>query len=111
MEDTLFDEIVEYLGTDKPKDEHEENALYISIRRAISSFKSKRRYPTSYTEDMIDDDMDRFHYCIFDLSLFFYFKMGAEYESLHIENTVHRTYTSENSIYQVHQVFPFVHLM
>lgn len=107
MEDLLYDEIVEYLGTDKPSDMNERNALEISIRRAISSFKTKRSYPVSFSEEQVETDMMRCKYCIFDLSLYYYFKMGNEYESLHIENTVHRTYSSENSIYQTHGIYPY----
>lgn len=106
MQDELFEEIVQYLN-EEDMEEQDENSLNVCIDRAIRLYKSKRNYPSSFSEDAIEKDMEEHHACIFDLALFFFFKMGAEYQTTHIENTIHRGYQSENMIFIIHGVFPY----
>lgn len=106
MEERLLQDIRDYLGNDF--EEYNDTAIDFCIKRAISSFEAKRGYPSSVKEEQITKDMERFYYCIFDLVMYFLMKQGAEFESLHIENAVHRTYQSETDIYLTHGVFPLV---
>ena len=106
MEYRILEELQTYLGQDAEDDKMA--TLEFCAKRAVSSFKAKRGYPSEVSEIKIAEDMERFYYCIYDLALFYFVKQGAEFESLHIENAVHRTYQTEAEIYLTHGVFPLV---
>lgn len=110
MADELMEEIIQYLNEDNMEEE-DENSLMICINRAIRQYKSKRNFPSDFSEERIESEMELHHACIFDLALFFYFRMGAEYQTTHIENTVHRGYQSENMIFLIHGVFPYAKII
>lgn len=106
MENKLLIDLEAYYGEDFKNNNMA--AVRLCIKRAISSFAAKRNYPPSVKEELIKEDMERFYYCVFDLAIYYLMKQGAEFESLHIENAVHRTYQSETDIYLTHGVFPLV---
>lgn len=110
LEERLFLELVDYLGEDY-EPERDETATRICIRRSMASYRTRRNYPESYDKEKISVDMNAHYYCLFDLALNAIEKQGVEFESLHIENNVHRTYQSETEIYKQHGVYPFITLI
>ena len=103
MNEELMEELSLYLA-DNPESE---SLLTPSVNRAIRSFKNKRNYPSSYTDDKIKNDMKKCYDCIFDLALYFLVKQGAEFQGSHSESSVNRSWESETEIYINHGVFPF----
>ena len=55
MNEELMEELSLYLA-DNPESE---SILTLSVNRAIRSFKNKRNYPSSYTDDKIKNDMKK----------------------------------------------------
>lgn len=84
MNEELMEELSLYLA-DNPESE---SMLTLSVNRAIRSFKNKRNYPSSYTDDKIKNDMKKCYDCIFDLALYFLVKQGAEFQGSHSESSV-----------------------
>lgn len=103
MDVELINDLTEYIGDD----EMSENVIALSVKRAMRSFKNKRNYPSSYSEDKINTDMEKCYDCIFDLALYFLVKQGAEFQGSHSESSVNRSWESESEIYVNHSVFPF----
>ena len=106
MEERLFESVKIYFGKDYKEEQAE--SLQMLVNRAISLFKSKRNYPSDYTDEQISTDIESHESCLFDLIIFWFAKQGAEFEQIHIENNVHRTYMSEDSIFISHMITPFV---
>ena len=103
MDEQLIEDLTNYL-----EDDVETARVILSVNRAIRSFKKKRNYPTSYSDEKINSDMEKCYDCIFDLALFFLVKQGAEFQGSHSESSVNRNWTSETEIYVNHGVFPFI---
>lgn len=103
MNEELINDLMNYLSDDIENPE----MVSLSVKRAIRSFKKKRNYPSSYTDEKICNDMENSYDCIFDLALFFLVKQGAEFQGSHSESSVNRSWESETEIYINHGVFPF----
>lgn len=103
MDEQLIEDLTNYL-----EDDVETARVILSVNRAIRSFKKKRNYPSSYSDEKINSDMENCYDCIFDLALFFLVKQGAEFQGSHSESSVSRSWTSETEIYVNHGVFPFI---
>ena len=103
MDEQLIEDLTNYL-----EDDVETARVILSVNRAIRSFKKKRNYPSSYSDEKINSDMENCYDCIFDLALFFLVKQGAEFQGSHSESSVNRSWNSETEIYVYHGVFPFI---
>lgn len=103
MDEQLIEDLTNYL-----EDDVETARVILSVNRAIRSFKKKRDYPSSYSDEKINSDMENCYDCIFDLALFFLVKQGAEFQGSHSESSVSRSWDSETEIYVNHGVFPFI---
>lgn len=103
MDEQLIEDLTNYL-----EDDVETAMVILSVNRAIRSFKKKRNYPSSYSDEKINSDMENCYDCIFDLALFFLVKQGAEFQGSHSESSVNRSWNSETEIYVNHGVFPFI---
>ena len=69
MDEQLIEDLTNYL-----EDDVETARVILSVNRAIRSFKKKRNYPSSYSDEKINSDMENCYDCIFDLALFFLVK-------------------------------------
>ena len=103
MNEELVNDLTVYLADEADSPE----IILFSVKRAIRSFKKKRNYPSGYTDEKINTDMECCYDCIFDLALYFLVKQGAEFQEAHSENSVSRNWESETEIYINHGVFPF----
>nr|DAE37896.1 MAG TPA: hypothetical protein [Caudoviricetes sp.] len=104
MDEQLIEDLTNYLEDDAET----ARMIPLSAERAIRSFKKKRNYPSSYSDEKINSDMENCYDCIFDLALFFLVKQGAEFQGSHSESSVNRSWNSETEIYVNHGVFPFI---
>lgn len=100
----LLQDLKDYLGDDYNAEQ--ESTLTFCVKRAIKSFKNKRNYPSSYPESMVENDMDKYYMCIFDLVLYWCDKQGVEFQTSHSESGVSRSWNSERDIYVLHDVIP-----
>ena len=78
------------------------------VNRAVQSYRNYVNYPPDMEETDIESDMKDNLYCISDLALYAFNKQGADFESMHNENGVYRTYEDKGSIFIAHGVFPYV---
>lgn len=106
MDEQLVEDLKNYIDNDIET----ARMIPLSAKRAVRSFKKKRNYPSGYTEEQINSDMEKCYDCIFDLALYFLVKQGAEFQGSHSENSVSRNWDSETEIYVNHGVFPFAGL-
>ena len=67
MDEQLIEDLTNYLEDDAET----ARMIPLSVKRAIRSFKKKRNYPSSYSDEKINSDMENCYDCIFDLALFF----------------------------------------
>lgn len=104
MEKELLYDLKDYLGYDC--DAEQESTLLFCIKRAIKSFKNKRNYPSSYSESMVENDMNKYYMCIFDIALYWCNMQGIEFQKSHSESGVSRSFDSERDIYVLHDVIP-----
>ena len=104
----LISEIVEDLTTELGQDVgFSEDLLEAKARQAYREVKIARHYPSSYTADMIASDMEQFYAVIRDVTLFDYNQIGKDFEQSHTENSVTRSYTSRNALFDVTPIAHF----
>lgn len=103
MNEELRQDLSLYLA-DEPETD---SMISLSINRAVRSFKNRRNYPSSYTDEKIEKDIEKYYDCVFDLALYFLVKQGAEFQSTRSESSVNISWNSESDIYINHSVFPF----
>ncbi|MBQ0111763.1 MAG: hypothetical protein KBT03_01415 [Bacteroidales bacterium] len=103
MEDELLEDLLKNLG-----DDYEPLLAEICIKMAMKTFRRKRNYPRTFTEEKILIDMDNNYACIYDLALYRFAKDGGEFQTSHSENGITRQWESETEIFIHHGVFPFV---
>lgn len=68
------------------------------VSGAIRRVMQLRRYPASYTDDMIATDMLNYYDVCLNLALARYNRIGADLEESHNENGVSISYVDENKI-------------
>lgn len=92
----LFDVVMSELQETIP-DEVNKEVLASKVRNAIREVKKARRYPSHYTDEMINEDLENYISNIEGLALYDYNQVGAEGESSHNESGVNRTWKSRNT--------------
>lgn len=105
----MLNDLKNYFGNDY--DEDNDSAILFCIKRAIVSFKNKRNYPNIYTDALINNDMEKYYSCIFDLTLYWINMQGCEFQTNHSENGVSRSFKSEQDIYVLHSVIPIARII
>ena len=73
--------------------------LEIKVRNAIKEVKRARNYPSHYTDEMIDDDIERFYSQIRNIALYDYEQIGAENETSHSENNISRSFVDRDKLF------------
>ena len=80
------------------------------IEKAKLDIAKNRNYPSSYTEEMRNEDIEKNYLgTLMDLVLYDYYADGMDYESNHSENGVNRTMIKRESI--VGDVTPFCQVL
>ena len=105
--DELIALIVEDLSLELSSDVgYSANVLTAKAKNVYREVKNARHYPKSYTDEMIDDDMQQFYAVIRDVTLYDYNQIGTDFETNHSENGVTRGFRSRDSLFDV---TPFAH--
>ena len=109
VETEIMQDLKNYLGDEY--DEEQVTTLLFCVKRAIKSFQNKRNYPETYSETVIQNDMDRFYMCIFDLALYWCSKQGVEFHGNFSGNGESRSWDSEEKIYSLHNVISIARIV
>lgn len=109
MEHRLLQDLKDYLGSDY--NESDEPALLVCVKRAINSFKNKREYPDNYSESIIQKDMEKKYFCIWDDVLYWCNMQGMEFQTSHSESGTSRSWKSEDEIYIFHGILPIARIV
>lgn len=107
----LQEEIVTDLTTElKEDDDFSSDILAIKVKNAIREIKSARMYPNSYTDAMIEKDLETNYYStIVNLARYDYNQIGAEGEQSHSEGDVSRSWVDRKEFFN--GVTPFVKIL
>ena len=82
-----------------------EEMLSVKVDNAIREVKRARRYPTRYTDSMIERDLSGFYSNIKNIALYDYNQIGIEGQSASSENGENRTFVDRNKLF--YGVIPF----
>lgn len=100
-ENGFIEEIIEDL-TDELQDSDEDfksNVLISKIRQAYREVKSARKYPSTYTEDMIVNDIENYYANIRNIAIYDYNQVGGEFEKSHNESSISRTWVERSELF------------
>lgn len=91
-------------------DEKEDNPIIEQlIKQATEDVKTRRNYPSNYTEEMITEDLKQFEGVIVNLVVYDHSQAGEEFMASFGENGVSRTWKDRDSLFV--GVFPFVKML
>lgn len=109
--DELQDEIVADLTIELSEDDDfSADVLAIKVKNAIREIKSARNYQNSYTDEMIEKDLETNYYStIVNLARYDYNQIGAEGEVNHSEGDVSRSWVDRKEFFN--GVTPFVKIL
>ena len=106
MEAEIFADVMTYLGDEVT--ESDKPVLLILVNRAIRKVCTKR-YPFGYSDEEKDKAVEKYRNTVFEAAVYYWAKLGADGESSHSENSISRTYNSEEAIF--FDVIPMVKVM
>lgn len=87
-----------------------DDVLQLKVDDAVRELKRRRCYNnTTMTDEQILADLEEHYTIIKQAALIYYNRMGSEGESVHYENTVHRSFFYDDDIFS--GVIPFVKII
>lgn len=105
MEAEIVQDLITYFGDEV--DETDVPLLTLIVKRIKHKVIMKRRYPTNYDTEQIEQDLqDNFYYLILDAAINSWSKRGAEGETSRTENGTSMSWEVEESWY--YDIIPFV---
>lgn len=75
------------------------SALKQKVISAIREVKTARRYPGYYTDKQISNDLYSYYSNIRNVALYDYNHIGAEFEKIHNENSVSRSWDDRKELF------------
>ena len=85
----VFEELHSELDIDNPEDE---NKLLNKVKNAVREVRNRRNYPSHFTENDIQEDLEMLYSNIYSLALYDYNQIGVEGQTSHSENGESRTW-------------------
>lgn len=85
----VFKELYSDLDIDNLDDEKK---LLNKVKNAVREVRNRRNYPSHFTENDIQKDLEMLHSNIYSLALYDYNQIGVEGQSSHSENGESRTW-------------------
>lgn len=95
VQDVITDLTAELEPTD---DQFNSTLLALKVVSAYREVRHARKYPSYYTEDEIESDMEQFYDVVRNLSLYDYNTVGFEWQKINKENQVSREYIRRTSL-------------
>lgn len=96
MESKILDDVKTYLSNEVS--DADDPILLIFINRAIRKVCNKR-YPFGYTDSQKIAAVEKYQDVIFEATVYYWAKQGADGENSHSENGISRSYQCEDDIY------------
>lgn len=90
--DDLIAEILQDLSEEI--EDADSGLLLSKVKRAAREIRRDRNYPSSYTEEMIVNDLKNYYSNISELAMYDYNQVGAEGQTSHSENGTSRSWKS-----------------
>jgi hypothetical protein len=69
------------------------------INNVIRDVVRVRKYPSSYSEKQIEEDLSNYYSNVRNLALYDYNMVGAEFQQSHSENGINRSYTKRQELF------------
>lgn len=76
------------------------NKLEQKVNSAVLEVKRARRYPKEYTDEMILKDIEMYESSISRIALYDFNQIGAEGETMHIENNTQRMWKDRSTLFK-----------
>lgn len=87
----VFKELKEELDIEHSSDE---KMLLNKVKNAVREVQNRRNYPSHFTDEDIEKDLEMLHSNIYNLALYDFNKIGVEGQASHSENGESRTWKS-----------------
>ena len=94
--DALLADLTEELNNEPTFDSV---ALKAKIKNVVREVKGLRKYPSTYTEEQIENDLNSYYSNMRNIALYDYNMIGAEWESNHNENGISRSFVDRKSLF------------
>lgn len=98
----LIEEIVDDLRTELMEDEeggcYNDTLLTKKVTSAAREVFNIRKYPSTYSDDMILEDIKRYYSIIRNIAMYDYNSVGMEFEYSHQEKNISRNFTKRNML-------------
>ena len=85
----VYEDLVAELEIDKA---NEQKLLKLKVKNAVREVRNRRDYPSHFTENDIQNDLNRLYSNIHDIALYDYNQIGVEGQVSHSDNTNTRTW-------------------
>lgn len=89
IQSEVYTDLCEELDINNAKDEAK---LLAKVKYAVREVKNRRSYPSHFTDEAIENDLQKLYSNIHDLALYDYNQIGAEGQTSHGENGISRTW-------------------
>lgn len=89
VQSEVYNDLASELNLTKEKDKA---AMLVKVKNAVREVKSRRSYPSHFTEEDIQKDLDMLYSNIRGLALYDYNQIGAEGQNAHSSNGTSRTW-------------------
>ena len=98
MEEEIFNELRAELQ-ETEGDKLNETLLRSKVKGAYRAVKAARKYPSSYTEAMIDRDMENYYSQVREIALFDYNQIGSEGQTQYSQDGVSIHYVERDKLF------------
>ena len=91
-------------------DQKEDNPLLEQlIKQVTNEVMNRRMYPSNYTQEQIDEDLNKFESTIVNAVVYDRSQAGESFMQSYSENGVRRTWTDRDKLFK--DVYPFVKIL
>lgn len=98
----LADELLADLGAELALTDPDYNSAILStkINIAIKKVTNARNYPSSYSAEKIQADLERYYTQIRDIALYMYNNVGVDFDKSYTSNKMTREVVDESDLYR-----------
>jgi len=79
------------------------------INQATEDIKNKRRYPSSYTKEEIEEDLKRYESVLINVVVYDRMKLGGDFQQSDSENGKSRTWVDRNTLFK--EIYPIARIV
>lgn len=98
---SMEEELASDLTTELEISDKNFNAILLTskIKNALRDVIKARRYPTNYTKEQIEKDLQNYYSNCREIALYDYNKVGIDFENSHSENSVSANFSDRNNLF------------